>query len=78
MATLDQAARVLAQLYDSTPEGFVVGTPGADRLRDVGRQLDAMGGFEMMRTAHTAFAAARPRMARNLEMVWDGIGSWRG
>lgn len=31
-----------------------------------------------MKEAHALFAALRPKMARNLEMVWDGIGTWAG
>jgi hypothetical protein len=31
-----------------------------------------------MKEAHALFAGERPRMARNLEMVWDGVGTWGG
>ncbi len=31
-----------------------------------------------MLEAHKMFAAERPRMARNLEIIWDGIGTWQG
>jgi HEAT repeat protein len=73
-----EAARVLVGLYDRTPGGFVKSDSGADYVRAVGRRLDEIGGFEGMLEAHALFAAARPGMARNLEMVWDGVGTWAG
>ena len=66
----------LLQLYRRTPEGFL--TSRAGEVREVGRKLDEAGGKEKMLEAHSLFAAQNPRMARNLEMVWDGIGGWMG
>ncbi len=66
----------LVALYDIKPEGYL--TSEADEVRQIGQRLYDKGGMEMMRRAHTVFAASRPNHARNLEMVWDGIGGWRG
>ena len=42
-----------------------------------GSALDERGDLA---NAHARFSAAYPApgMARNLEMVWDGVGNWRG
>ena len=77
----EEAAQVLAWIYDRSPYsggGFVKGEPPVGRVRDVGERLDEQGGFSLMKEAHALFAALRPAMARNLEMVWDGIGTWGG
>jgi hypothetical protein len=77
----EESAQVLAWIYDRSPYsggGFVKGEAPVGRVRDVGERLDECGGFRLMREAHALFAALRPAMARNLEMVWDGIGTWSG
>ncbi len=71
----DSVNRLLA-LYRQRPGGFL--TSQAGEVREVGRQLDEAGGMDMMLQAHSIFQARNPAMARNLEMVWDGIGSWLG
>jgi hypothetical protein len=54
-------------------------TRRTDRLiRLSAERLFESGGFELMKEAHALFAGERPRMARNLEMVWDGVGTWGG
>jgi hypothetical protein len=70
----------LVALYDESPrgEGFITGSGQAEPVRNVGSQLNDLGGFRLMREAHALFAEKRPRAARNLEMVWGGIGSWGG
>lgn len=52
----------------------------ANRANAIGKKLDAAGGFELTLQAHGVFAAGSPRtgLTSNLEMVWDGIGGWRG
>ena len=47
-------------------------------MRRIGSILHEMGGMDEMLEAHARFKMLRPRAARNLEMMWDGIGSWRG
>ena len=68
--------RRLIELYLRQPQGFLISQAG--EVREIGRQLDEAGGMEMMLAAHTLFRSYNPGLARNLEMVWDGIGSWRG
>lgn len=73
------AVVVLVELYDATGgEGFVTLSPAAEPVRQVGERLDEIGGIELMRDAHALFVGERPHLARNLEMVWDGIGTWSG
>lgn len=66
----------LVWLYQKRPGGYL--TSQADEVREVGRKLNEAGGMDMMLEAHAAFARQNGLMARNLEMVWDGIGSWAG
>jgi hypothetical protein len=54
-------------------------TRRTDRLiRLSAERLFESGGFELMKEAYALFAGERPRMARNLERVWDGVGTWGG
>ncbi len=79
--TAEEAAQVLAWIYDRSPYpggGFVKVESPARPVRDIGQHLDEHGGFRLMRDAHSRFSALRPAMGRNLEMVWDGIGTWGG
>ena len=77
---LIECVRELLRLYRQTPGGFLTDSAAAQPVRAIGKKLDAAGGFELMLQAHGAFSASSPGMglARNLEMVWDGIGGWRG
>ena len=78
----DDAVIELLQLYGRTREGFYPSANGLseNRVREIGRELDARGGKELMREAHAKFARMTntPGGARNLEIMWDGIGSWQG
>jgi HEAT repeat protein len=77
----DEAAQLLAELYDGSAHpggGFVKGEAPGEQVRQVGQRLYESGGHEAMLDAHALFAALRPGMARNLEMVWDGVGAWSG
>lgn len=79
IADIDNAAdavSILVSLYDANPEGFITGE--APLVEMVGERVDAIGGFRLMQEVHREFAAERPRMARNLEMVWDRVGMWSG
>jgi hypothetical protein len=70
-----EAALLLDWIYDrSGGKGFVTSEP----VQEIGRRLHEHGGFQLMLEAHAAFSRMRPAMARNLEMVWDGVGNWRG
>jgi hypothetical protein len=49
------------------------------RARDIGEQLNKMGGIDLMRAAHDMVKSSLGTgQARNLESVWDGIGDWLG
>jgi HEAT repeat protein len=73
------AIAVLVELYDATGgEGFVTLSVAAEPVRTVGERLNESGSFQLMQEAHSLFAEERPHLARNLEMVWDGIGTWGG
>ena len=78
VASAGEATAVLVELYDATPGGFLRDAPDAEFVRMVGARLNQLGGFRLMLEGHALFAAERPHMARNLEMVWDGIGTWAG
>jgi hypothetical protein len=77
-----EAVGLLISIYDRTPrgEGFLTSdySKEAENVRRIGSILHEMGGMDEMLEAHARFKMLRPRAARNLEMMWDGIGSWRG
>jgi hypothetical protein len=51
-----------------------------DEIRAIGQALHDAGGIELMRSVHAQFAAVLGNvgLARDLEMLWDGIGNWLG
>jgi len=63
----------LASVRADSPHGKLVA-----RIRAIGEELNQRGGKPLMRWAHAAFARERPRAARNLEILWHGIGDWQG
>jgi formylglycine-generating enzyme required for sulfatase activity len=74
---------ILVSIYRENPKGFVVGEGGEyeRKIRRIGEELNNRGGMELMREAHRLFSRkcfVIPGAARNLEFMWDGIGSWRG
>jgi len=77
---LQRSVQELLRLYRQTPQGFLKDSSAAEPVRAIGRKLDEAGGFQLMLRAHEQFDAANPGngLARNLEIVWDGIGGWRG
>lgn len=77
---IDGCVSRLLAVYGRNPGGFLSDSPAAEPVKDIGRELDERGGFDMMMEAHRRFSARNtlPGLARNLEMVWDGIGGWRG
>lgn len=73
---LQKCVERLVALYRQAPDGFV--RDQAVDVRAIGMLLDETGGMDLMRRAHGLFARQNPGMARNLEIVWDGIGGWMG
>lgn len=73
---LEDSVDKLSVLYQGAPEGFLKSQAGA--VRQIGGDLNNAGGMALMLQAHEMFAARNPQMARNLEIVWDGIGDWMG
>ena len=69
-------------LYSTSPngEGFLPGSNVAKPVIAIGEWLNTAGGFQLMLETHGQFAASYSvwGAARNLEMVWHGIGSWQG
>jgi hypothetical protein len=74
---IPQLVNNLIKLYDSSPKGNGWGFEHPDVVA-IGEKLNEIGGMEAMREAHAMFAQRRPGVARNLEHIWDGIGSWQG
>lgn len=84
------AVAELIEIYRANPSGFVppgfssygsdYNSPAGRRVRLLGEQLNRAGGIALMRTVHASFSTdcQLPGAARNLEHVWDGIGSWQG
>jgi len=77
---VEECVGQLVALYDKTPkgEGFIAHSASAKPVEQIGERLDNAGGFDLMVLAHRRFRQQRPRAARNLEYVWDGVGSWQG
>jgi len=70
----------LTAIYQKHPGGLArsMGGPDVEAVRDIGKMLNKQGGMPMMLAVHREFARRQSWAARNLEMVWDGIGEWRG
>ena len=81
-AWFDEAVDKMVSIYREHPQGFVRGSGGAleQELRRVGEMLNQKGGKDLMLAAHAEFASRCGVLgaARNVEFVWDGIGSWMG
>jgi hypothetical protein len=49
------------------------------RTREIGEELNKMGGMGLMQTAHEQVSSSLGNVkARELESAWSGIGMWRG
>jgi len=75
--------RTLVKLYDQSSRGgfsrWSEDEPEArDSVRKIGEEIAEEGGFDLMLHVHSMFAQQRPAFARNLEMMWSGIGEWQG
>lgn len=72
----------MVSIYREHPQGFVRGQGGGaeQELRNIGETLNDKGGMNLMRAAHAEFSGrcGVRGAARNLEFMWDGVGSWRG
>ena len=72
----------LIAIYRTHPQGFIAmsSRPEVEEIHLIGTRLDARGGKALMLKVHVAFAArcGVPGAPRNLEIIWDGIGSWQG
>lgn len=77
---LSESVDELVRLYSNNPDGFYSDSPKAEPVKEIGRRLNALGGFNMMLQAHEMFSSRTNILgaSRNLEIIWDGIGSWRG
>lgn len=79
---MDRVLDELLKQYRKCPEGISASSPEADIIRKHGEGLNTVGGIDLMRRTHDRFAEQcseiGPGLARNLEMLWDGIGEWRG
>jgi hypothetical protein len=77
---LIDCVKELIMIYSQNPGGFLMDSPSAEPVKEIGRKLNEAGGKDLMLRAHAIFSANAPGpgLARNLEMVWDGVGSWRG
>lgn len=68
-------------IYAANPEGFLreQQDPMADEIRRIGMHLNQKGGKDLMLKVHAAFTqkCQIAGAARNLEIMWDGIGDWR-
>ncbi|MDX2644863.1 hypothetical protein PV341_15060 [Streptomyces sp. PA03-1a] len=58
-------------------QGFLTLRGKDRRTREIGAELDEMGGKQEMLDAHSVVRARLgPLCARELEAAWDGVGSW--
>jgi hypothetical protein len=77
--SLNEIVNELIRLYDSSSkgEGFYKDSQEAVPVRTIGESLNNSGGIELMLQVHEMFSNKRHNCARNLEIVWGGIGSWQ-
>ncbi|WP_309505444.1 hypothetical protein [Streptomyces phytophilus] len=75
-----RTGRLLDELFTiGVSRGFLPGGEVDPRTREIGAELDRMGGLRGMLRAHEVVRAELDRShARHLEFAWDGIGAWLG
>lgn len=65
---------------------YAEGTTGGTRSRQIGEEINRVGGFRLMQEIHKLFALAlfaktdhetAATIARRLESAWHGIGEWQ-
>ena len=80
--TIDEAVDQLLMIYLQYPKGFEKGkdTLAAKQVESIGQALYEQGGMELMKSVHEDFARRCNIYGapRNLEFMWDGIGTWQG
>lgn len=74
----DRAPGMLINIYDHNPNGIYPHTSAEKEVKAIGQMIYNAGGMELMLAVHKRFMAKYHNLARNLEMIWDGIGEWRG
>jgi HEAT repeat protein len=77
-----RSADRLAVIYRANPRGFMRHEPLAAvrEIINIGEALNDLGDMSAMRAAHAAFASRCSDIAgaaRNLEIMWHGIGRWQ-
>jgi hypothetical protein len=75
---IGEAVDALLEIYRQHPDGVQRGTPAADQIESIGRALDEAGGKRLMLAVHEQFESQNRWSARNLELMWSGIGEWMG
>jgi transcription elongation factor Elf1 len=76
--SVNDAVNALVRIYENHPEGLYPDAPDRIKVREIGQSLYDAGGISYMLSAHQEFTHRNHRHARNLEMVWNGIGEWMG
>lgn len=70
---------VLELLRIGTSSGFLTRDGREDRrTREIGSQLNEIGGMDAMFSVYEVIRYVLPREARSLERAWNGIGDWLG
>lgn len=54
------------------------GSVARTRVVAIGEELNALGGMDLMFAVHRALTVRRRDCSRRLDLLWDGIGQWRG
>jgi hypothetical protein len=79
---LNNAVIKLVKIYNKHPEGFYKDRVNiaAWKVRNIGKKLNQKGGKRLMLKAHAEFCikCKISGSERNLEIMWDGIGEFRG
>jgi hypothetical protein len=78
---LETVEKILG-IYQKNPNGFsrTFGGQSVEELREIGHRLYHTGGIELMRRVHEDFSKRCDFLGapRNLEHIWDGVGTWKG
>lgn len=54
-------------------------SPPMRRIREIGENLNTQGGKQLMQEVHAEFIrSGGAQWGRSIEMMWSGIGTWRG
>ena len=54
----------------------LVGKEDQKRITEIGRELDKMGGYDLMLYAYRTVKSAN-RYVTAIQAYWDGIGAWK-